>query len=156
MPCSFTPADQLLINGLRIWLLDVATTVPKSVQLHGFDISDGQHPAKEYLPDNVRLGVFDALADDIPEHLRGVYDVVHLRFFALIVRNNNVQPLIRNALRMLSMTLSYLCWTSDMYSTVLTMALQNREDICNGRKPTSKAWSKKAMRQKNCTLIPCE
>ncbi|KAL1983468.1 hypothetical protein VTN96DRAFT_10289 [Rasamsonia emersonii] len=59
-------------SGTGIWLLEVATTVPKSVQLDGFDIFDDQYPAKEYLPDNIHLGVLDALADHVLDHLQGI------------------------------------------------------------------------------------
>lgn len=43
----------------------------------------------------------DALGE-MPEHLFGVYDVVQLRLFQVVVRDNDPGPLLRNVLKMLS------------------------------------------------------
>ena len=43
----------------------------------------------------------DALGE-IPEHLLGVYDIVQLRLFQVVVRDNDPGPLLRNVLKMLS------------------------------------------------------
>ena len=80
--------------------------MPSSVRLDGFDISTAMYPQKEWLPQNVSLGVFDAFLD-VPKHLVGKYDVVHIRSFACIVKNNDPSRLLANLIRMLS-TLSSL------------------------------------------------
>ena len=43
----------------------------------------------------------DALSE-IPEHLVGMYDIVQLRLFQVVVKDNDPGPLLRNVLRMLS------------------------------------------------------
>ncbi|KAL2012285.1 hypothetical protein VTN00DRAFT_5003 [Thermoascus crustaceus] len=63
--------------SLRIWLIDLAGNLHKSCQLDGFDISDGNYPAKKHWPQNVNLGILDAFGD-MPEELHGRYDVVHI------------------------------------------------------------------------------
>lgn len=45
---------------------------------------------------------FDAFADEIPSELIGVYDVVHVAIFVLVVRNNDPGKMVRNLFRMLS------------------------------------------------------
>ncbi|KAI4160198.1 MAG: hypothetical protein LQ342_005910 [Letrouitia transgressa] len=44
---------------------------------------------------------FDAFADEIPSELIGVYDVVHVAIFVLVVRNNDPGKMVRNLFRML-------------------------------------------------------
>lgn len=50
----------------------------------------------------------DAFAD-VPAEYAGKFDVVHLRFWVAIIRENNVEPLIRHAMQLLSMFRSVLC-----------------------------------------------
>jgi hypothetical protein len=49
----------------------------------------------------VRLEKLDILAP-VPEELRERYDVVAIRFFSLIVKNNDVGALLENLLSLLS------------------------------------------------------
>jgi len=56
---------------------------------------------KSGCPANVSLDVVDAFAA-VPEHLVGKYDVVHIRAFVVIVRNNNPMRLLSNLIKMLS------------------------------------------------------
>ena len=85
----------------RIWLLDLARTISPTAQLDGFDIDISGCPQKLWLPPNVTMRQLDALGE-IPEHLVGVYDIVHLRLFQVVVKDNDPGPLLRNMLRMLS------------------------------------------------------
>ena len=85
----------------RIWLLDLARTLPSTAQLDGFDIDISDCPHEQWLPRNVKMQQFDALSE-IPEHLVGMYDIVQLRLFQVVVRDNDPGPLLRNVLRMLS------------------------------------------------------
>ena len=84
-----------------IWLLDLASHLPPSAQLDGFDIDLGQCPPKPWLPPNVSLHSLDVF-DPVPEDLVGKYDVIHIQLFVLIVKKNDPVPLLRNVLRMLS------------------------------------------------------
>ena len=86
---------------LSVWLLDFARTAPPSARLDGFDISAEQFPCKELLPSNISFQKLDAFAP-VPEHLIGVYDVVHIRLFNTIVRGDDASPLISNMIKMLS------------------------------------------------------
>ena len=88
-------------TGNAIWLIELLPHVPASTQLDGFDISADHYPAKEWLPPNVSLDLLDVFGR-IPEPLVGRYDVVHIRTFALAVRNNDPGPLLRNLMKMLS------------------------------------------------------
>jgi hypothetical protein len=54
------------------------------------------------LTDNVSLSVLDAFGD-VPPHLAGTYDVVHLRFWCCVVKGNDPSLLIRHVLNLLSM-----------------------------------------------------
>ena len=45
-----------------------------------------------------KLDIFEPL----PEELKGKYDVVHLRFFMTVARDDNVQTVIKNLRDMLS------------------------------------------------------
>ncbi|KJZ77765.1 hypothetical protein HIM_02942 [Hirsutella minnesotensis 3608] len=86
--------------GSAIWLLDLSCSVPESVQLDGYDISDKQFPQGQLLPPNVSLGLLDSFQDPPPE-LRGRYDVVHLRAFVVVLRKRDVNLVISNAMKML-------------------------------------------------------
>lgn len=85
----------------RIWLLDLALTLPPTAQLDGFDIDISDCPHEQWLPQNVTMRYLDAL-DEIPERLVGVYDVVQLRLFQVVVKDNDPGPLLRNVVKMLS------------------------------------------------------
>lgn len=80
-----------------------------NVSLFGFDISPVHFPAPQNLPRNVKLGVLDAFAENVPDEHIGQYDVVHVRVFTAVVKNNNPGPLIRNAFKMLKPG-GYLQW----------------------------------------------
>lgn len=85
----------------RIWLLDLASQLPQTIWLDGYDLSDGQFPHKSALPANVSLNTMDAFGD-VPPELVGKYDVVHLRFWCCVVKANNPGGLIRHAMKLLS------------------------------------------------------
>lgn len=82
-------------------MLDVATTLPKTARLHGFDISSGLFPHESFLADNVTLKVMDAF-EKVPDELAGTYDVVHLRLWCCIVTENDPSRLIDHAIKLLS------------------------------------------------------
>ncbi|RDA85562.1 hypothetical protein CP532_3322 [Ophiocordyceps camponoti-leonardi (nom. inval.)] len=88
--------------GSAIWLLDLSRCLPRSAQLHGYDISDSLFPPRSSWPENMSLTLLDAL-EDPPESLVGQYDVVHLRMWVSNLRQGarNVNTLIRNVKRML-------------------------------------------------------
>ena len=75
--------------------------MPASTQLDGFDISADQFPDKGWLPKNVTLNTLDSLSP-LPDHLIGIYDVVHVGLVVTIIKNENPVPLLKNVLAMLS------------------------------------------------------
>jgi hypothetical protein len=85
----------------RTWLLDLASQLPQTVRLEGYDLSDGQFPHKSVLPANVSLNTLNAFKD-VPLELVEKYDVVHLRFWCCVVKHNNPIGLIQHAMKLLS------------------------------------------------------
>ncbi|KAL3456694.1 S-adenosyl-L-methionine-dependent methyltransferase [Aspergillus heterothallicus] len=95
-------------TGTGIWLLELASQLPPTVRLHGFDISDRLFPHDSLLPSNVKLGVMDSLSE-APTQLVGEYDVVHLRLWCCVVTGGDPSRLIRGALALLKPG-GYLQW----------------------------------------------
>jgi hypothetical protein len=87
----------------------LAAHIPPHVQLHGFDVSTTLFPAQEYLPHNMQLHELDAFGD-LPEDLRGKFDVVHVRAFTIVVKGGHPKGLLENMIAMLSK--SYLNFVS--------------------------------------------
>lgn len=104
-PTIPTKADYLKVadigTGNAVWLMELLPLMPSTTQFDGFDISADYYPAQDWLPSNVSLDILDAFGE-IPEHLVGKYDIVHLRAFVVIVRNNDPTKLLSNLLKMLS------------------------------------------------------
>ena len=94
------PVTSTADSAARIWLIDLGRQL-HSVRLDGFDISAGQYPPQEWLPGNISLTTLD-VHEPIPEALHGKYDVVHVRLFLTVVRNDDPRPILANMLRMLS------------------------------------------------------
>lgn len=90
----------LISNSL--WLLDLAARLPETVTLDGFDISDSQFPPTALLPPNVTLRTMNSL-EKVPQDFVGKYDVVHLRFWALILSRDRVSQLFDHIKSLLSM-----------------------------------------------------
>lgn len=84
-----------------MWLLDLSSHVSEGTQLDGFDLSEEQFPHKSTWPANINFRTVDAFGE-VPEDLVHRYDVVHLRFWCCVVRNNDPTGLIRHAERLLS------------------------------------------------------
>jgi hypothetical protein len=59
-------------TGTGIWLLDLASTIPSSTQLHGFDVDLSQCPPKEWLPSNVSMQLLN-IYEEVPEELQEQY-----------------------------------------------------------------------------------
>lgn len=38
----------------------------------------------------------------VPEHLVGAYDLVNVRFFAIVLRNSEIESVVKNLFRLLS------------------------------------------------------
>jgi SAM-dependent methyltransferase len=55
------------------------------------------------------LDVMDSFTTDLPDSLVGKFDVVHVRAFTAVVKNNDPAPVIANAIKMLKPG-GYLQW----------------------------------------------
>ena len=75
--------------------------VPSSTQLDGFDIDLTQSPPKPWLPSNVAMHKLDAFSSLTQDRV-GIYDIVHLRLFTVLIKRNDPVPLLRNLISMLS------------------------------------------------------
>lgn len=84
-----------------IWLFDVGQSVDPSARLEGFDISFDAAPPAEILPSNVSFRHWD-VNQDLPEDMVGAFDIVHVRFFAFVLMNEQVQPVVERLFKMLS------------------------------------------------------
>lgn len=71
-----------------------------SATLHGFDISPALFPSKSTLPNNIHLSVLDA-RQPVPDNLRGVYDLVHVRLLAAGLEAAEWGPVVQNLAQLL-------------------------------------------------------
>lgn len=72
-----------------------------SAQIDRFDISLDQCPPPEWLPPNISVRKLDILKP-LPEELLGQYDIVHVRLFICVIRDDDPVPVLTNLLKMLS------------------------------------------------------
>jgi hypothetical protein len=94
------------------WLVSLASNFNgehDKTSFIGFDIQDAHFPAAENLPPNLKLGILDAFSKELPEEHAEQYDVVHIRAFSSVVKDDNPGPLISNAYKMLKPG-GYLQW----------------------------------------------
>ncbi|KAI2602805.1 S-adenosyl-L-methionine-dependent methyltransferase [Hypoxylon sp. NC1633] len=95
-------------SGTGVWLTDLAARLPSSVRLDGLDISLHAMPPKEWLPPNITLRQWD-IKGDVPDDLVGVYDVVHARNFVFVVKNDEIEHVLANMMKILKPG-GYLQW----------------------------------------------
>ena len=93
-----------------IWLIALSERLPSTTRCTGFDVSLAQSPSPEWLPSNVRMRQWDIFQPP-PTEFVGSFDVVHVRHIHLVIRNNDVVPIIRNlrALLSISACTSFIC-----------------------------------------------
>ncbi|KAE8143894.1 S-adenosyl-L-methionine-dependent methyltransferase [Aspergillus pseudotamarii] len=102
-------------TGTGIWLTDLAKRLPQTVQLDALDISFEATPPAEWLPSNIRTLVWD-IKTDPPEDLIGVYDIVHIRHFTLVLIEEELENVLTRLLKLLKPG-GYLQWVEvDMSS----------------------------------------
>ena len=92
----------------RAWTIELASLLPSSATLSGFDIANSSYPAPEWLPSNVSMHVMDAFTPNLPQHLIGAFDIVHIRAIVSAVKDNDIEPLLENLVKMLSTVSSLL------------------------------------------------
>ncbi|KAJ5092739.1 hypothetical protein N7456_008600 [Penicillium angulare] len=114
--------------GTGLWAIEVAQQLPSPARIAAYDISDSHFPLPEYRPSNVTFDHLDFLSE-IPSSLVGQFDVVHLRTWAFIIRDNDPSHLIHNAAKMLKPD-GYIQWEDARFDSAVVKgdaALQLRE-----------------------------
>ena len=81
--------------------MDVAQCVPPSMELVGLDNDLRQSPPQVWLPSNVKMLQWDAFLE-VPKDLFESFDVVVVRDFMIVVRENDPTALLQNILKLLS------------------------------------------------------
>ncbi|KAL2862418.1 class I SAM-dependent methyltransferase [Aspergillus lucknowensis] len=103
--------------GTGIWALELASELPATAHITGYDFSDLSFPVNDYWPENVSLEILNCLGE-IPDNLVAQFDVVHLRMWAFVIRGNDPSTLIRNAVKMLKPG-GYLQWEDARFNSVV-------------------------------------
>ena len=80
------------------------------MQLEGLDVSFSAAPPSQWLPANVTLRHWDVKDAVVPADLLGAYDVVHIRNFAFVLRDDNVPGVLARLISLLRSG-SYLQWS---------------------------------------------
>ncbi|PYI34929.1 S-adenosyl-L-methionine-dependent methyltransferase [Aspergillus indologenus CBS 114.80] len=97
-------------TGTGIWCLELGQALDvDQAELVGYDVSRDAFPPPSTLPRNVKLNTLDLMSDQVPEDLLEAFDVVHLRLWACVVRDNRPDKLIRFAAALLRPG-GYLQW----------------------------------------------
>ncbi|KAI9036026.1 class I SAM-dependent methyltransferase [Aspergillus affinis] len=86
-------------TGTGIWMTDISREYP-AAEIDGFDVSFDQCPQAQWLPKNTSLRYLD-LYQSLPDDLHGVYDIIHLRLFLVVIRDDDPVPVLRNLVKML-------------------------------------------------------
>ena len=92
-------ADIATGNGL--WLFDLNRELPRTASLEGFDVSLEQCPPQAWMRPNIQMREWDMYTEP-PLDIQGVYDVVHIRFIGLAIRNGDPTIAIANVQKLLS------------------------------------------------------
>ncbi|KAJ5919108.1 hypothetical protein N7466_010051 [Penicillium verhagenii] len=103
--------------GTGIWAIEVAMQLHSSARVAAYDIADTHFPLPEYRPSNATFDVLDFLGE-LPSSLVGQFDVVHLRTWAFIIRDNDPSRLIQNAAKMLKPG-GYIQWEDARFDSAV-------------------------------------
>ncbi|KAL8950519.1 MAG: hypothetical protein Q9222_003458 [Ikaeria aurantiellina] len=72
-----------------------------SVKLDAFHLATSPMPTSTWLPANITKQTFNPLIDEVPDDMRGLYDIVRVANLASLVRNNDPGKIIHNVVQML-------------------------------------------------------
>ncbi|KAL3480545.1 S-adenosyl-L-methionine-dependent methyltransferase [Aspergillus californicus] len=113
-----------IATGTGIWPISYSRRVPPTVQIDGFDITDDQFPPSDWLQSNVSLRTLN-IFEPVPDELKGQYDVVCIRYFGVLIRNNDPECVLRNLVAMLKPG-GYIQWVeSDVYNQYAVKSAQS-------------------------------
>jgi SAM-dependent methyltransferase len=106
-------------TGTGAWLLELATRLPLTSQLDGFDIDTEKYPTRQELPDNVSLEFGNAL-EPFPEKHCGSYDFVHVRLMMYALKKDQWEAVARN-LKTLLKPGGWLLWEETGYTSWVSL-----------------------------------
>lgn len=86
--------------GTCLWLLDLARKVHPTTKLDGFDINLLQGPPAPWLPLAISVSKLD-LFQDVPDHLVGRYDIVHVSLVVCFVDDNHIGDIVHRLVKLL-------------------------------------------------------
>ncbi|ROW07944.1 hypothetical protein VMCG_03407 [Cytospora schulzeri] len=92
-------------TGTGVWLKDLSVELDPSTQLIGLDTNTSQAGPPQWLPSNVTIRQWDATTD-VPSDLVGQFDIVNIRLFGLVIREDPA-PVLRNLIKMLKETVPH-------------------------------------------------
>lgn len=95
--------------------MELADELPSSTKFDAFDTAPGQYPPRAWLPGNISLYVQDAFKS-FPTDFHGIYDIVHIALFILVVPDNDPSVLISNLLKLLSVLIPSFLYSMLMFS----------------------------------------
>ncbi|OJI89961.1 hypothetical protein ASPTUDRAFT_185839 [Aspergillus tubingensis CBS 134.48] len=111
-----------LATGTAIWLCDLMrdpAMTPYTLQLDGLDVDLKNAPVPEWVTPSISLRQWN-IFDEVPEDLRGKYDVVHPRLLVLVVQESNPLPIIDKVFQLLKPG-GYIQWDDLNYpDTIVT------------------------------------
>lgn len=71
------------------------------IELYGFDIQPSHFPTTSCTPSNVHFVLQDILKDEFAAELIESFDLVHVRAFSSLIKNDDASPLCQVALKLL-------------------------------------------------------
>jgi len=81
-------------------LVDLSSKVPASATLDAFDVTTNLFPHSDWLPSNVKFHRLDVF-EPVPSEFVGKYDLVHIRFFSPVLRDQGPEGVIKNVMQLL-------------------------------------------------------
>lgn len=85
-----------------MWPIELLHELPFPVSIDAIDISLAQFPPQSWLPANIKPIAHDVY-QPFPDHMRGIYDLVHVQNWLCIWRDETSGALITNLTELLSM-----------------------------------------------------
>ncbi|KAL6722287.1 hypothetical protein ACLMJK_001394 [Lecanora helva] len=114
-------------TGTGLWLGELSASLSRSAHLDGFDISPAQFPPSSWYGDNVSLSTLD-IFKPLPEGLKGGYDVVHLRYFMTIARDDTIRVVLENLRGMLKPG-GYIQWVERDWLSKFPTEASETDDV---------------------------
>ncbi|OJJ43914.1 hypothetical protein ASPZODRAFT_18693 [Penicilliopsis zonata CBS 506.65] len=120
-------------TGTGVWILELADKYP-TVVFEGYDVSSAAFPPRHVWGENVSFAELDAL-QQVPDEMKGQYDVVHMRLLCSFVRGNDPSKLVNMAKSLLKEG-GYLQWEESIRDPSL-LQVQSAIDF---ERMYEKAW----------------